>query len=97
MEVGIAIVGGGLGGLAIGVGLLERGFDAHIFEAAHELRTGSGTIISIAANGKRRASASRRASLPFLHRAGLGFSIVDCQRLLNVFFLLFFYVLKHDS
>jgi cation diffusion facilitator CzcD-associated flavoprotein CzcO len=40
LEVGIAIVGGGLGGLAIGVGLLERGFDAHIFEAAHELRTG---------------------------------------------------------
>jgi 2-polyprenyl-6-methoxyphenol hydroxylase-like FAD-dependent oxidoreductase len=78
LEVGIAIVGGGLGGLAIGVGLLERGFDAHIFEAAHELRTGSGTIISIAANGKRRASASRRAALRFLHRASLGFSVVHC-------------------
>jgi hypothetical protein len=52
LNVGIAVAGGGLGGLALGVGLLERGFDIHIFEAAQELRTDSGTIVSLAPNGE---------------------------------------------
>jgi hypothetical protein len=86
LEVGIAIAGGGLGGLALGVGLLERGFDAHIFEAAHELRIGSGTIISIAANGKRRASASNLCFFTFSAQR-LGSFIVPIHRVLIVFSL----------
>ncbi|GAQ81821.1 zeaxanthin epoxidase [Klebsormidium nitens] len=64
-EVGIAIAGGGLGGLALAVGLLERGFDVHVFEAAQELRTGSGTIIGLAAN----ANTALDGLKPGLHQA----------------------------
>jgi 2-polyprenyl-6-methoxyphenol hydroxylase-like FAD-dependent oxidoreductase len=51
MEVEIAIVGGGLGGLALAVGLQERGIQAHVFEKAPRLRKHSGTSIGIANNG----------------------------------------------
>lgn len=51
MEVEIAIVGGGLGGLALAVGLQERGIQAHVFEKAPRLRKHSGTAISVANNG----------------------------------------------
>ena len=37
--VGIAIVGGGLGGPALLAGLRSRGFDAHLYESAPQLRT----------------------------------------------------------
>eukprot|EP00983_Pelagomonas_calceolata_P028233 884114-Pelagomonas_calceolata.AAC.1 len=40
-----AIVGGGLGGLALAAGLQERGFDVQLFEAAPELRTATSTLI----------------------------------------------------
>lgn len=52
-RVSVAIVGGGLGGLALAIGLLEKGIDAHVFEAAKELRTDSGTVISVARNGRK--------------------------------------------
>lgn len=46
----IAIVGGGIGGLCTAIGLLNRGFDPVVYEAAEELRPiGSG--IGIAPNG----------------------------------------------
>jgi 2-polyprenyl-6-methoxyphenol hydroxylase-like FAD-dependent oxidoreductase len=34
----IAVIGGGIGGLAAGVALQQRGFEAHVYEAAPELR-----------------------------------------------------------
>ena len=51
MEVDIAIVGGGLGGLALALGLQERGIQAHIFEKAPKLRVHTGTAISLGLNG----------------------------------------------
>lgn len=52
MEVlDIAIVGGGLGGLALALALQERGIGAHVFDKAPKVRKHSGTSISISLNG----------------------------------------------
>lgn len=50
-ECDVAVVGGGLGGLALMVGLRKLGLDAHCFEAAKELRTATGTLIGLGGNG----------------------------------------------
>lgn len=52
LDVDVAIAGGGLCGLALAVGLQERGIDAHVFEKAPALRTDSATAISMALNGE---------------------------------------------
>ncbi|KAG0630223.1 hypothetical protein M758_1G163600 [Ceratodon purpureus] len=51
MEVDVAIVGGGMGGLALAVGLQERGIKAHVFEKSPKERKHFGTGISIGQNG----------------------------------------------
>lgn len=50
MDMDVVIVGGGLGGLALVVGLQERGIRAHVFEKAPTIRKHSGTAISLVAN-----------------------------------------------
>lgn len=52
-EMDVCIVGGGLAGLALAVGMQERGIRAHVFEKAPKIRPHSGTAISLAANGLR--------------------------------------------
>ena len=37
-DVEIAVVGGGIGGLAAAINLLQAGFDVHIFEQARAMR-----------------------------------------------------------
>lgn len=50
--VDVLIVGGGLGGLALAVGLSEqKRFSWAICEAAPELRTATGTLMGIGPNG----------------------------------------------
>lgn len=53
MEMDVCIVGGGLAGMALAIGLQERGIRAHVFEKATKVRPHSGTAISLAANGLR--------------------------------------------
>lgn len=48
----VCIVGGGLAGLALALGMQERGIRAHVFEKVPKIRPHSGTAISLAANGK---------------------------------------------
>ncbi|CAK9207035.1 unnamed protein product [Sphagnum troendelagicum] len=51
MDMDVVIVGGGLGGLALAVGLRERGIKAQVYERAAENRHNTGTAISIGHNG----------------------------------------------
>ena len=49
-RVEVAVVGGGLGGLAAAAALRRRGIDAHVFEGAEKLlrgSTGTGIMISV--------------------------------------------------
>lgn len=52
MDVDVAIAGAGLGGLALALGLKERGIVAHVFEAAPAPRTDGGTVIAFFRNGE---------------------------------------------
>lgn len=53
MEVDVAIVGGGMAGLALAVALQERGIQAQVFEKAPAKRKHFGTGMSIGQNGIR--------------------------------------------
>jgi 2-polyprenyl-6-methoxyphenol hydroxylase-like FAD-dependent oxidoreductase len=58
-EISIAVIGGGIGGLAAALSLLRAGFDVHVYEQATELRE-VGAGIQISPNASR-----------ILHRLGL--------------------------
>src|SRR5215468_1397327 len=46
-DLAIAIIGGGIGGLAAALSLAKAGFDAHVYEQAPELReVGAGIVVS---------------------------------------------------
>jgi salicylate hydroxylase len=46
-DLAIAIIGGGIGGLAAALSLVKAGFDAHVYEQAPELReVGAGIVVS---------------------------------------------------
>eukprot|EP00850_Spirogloea_muscicola_P010569 SM000062S19955 [mRNA] locus=s62:580934:583536:+ [translate_table: standard] len=47
----VAVVGGGLGGLAAAIALRKRGIDAHVYERNASISGGEGTLISLFANG----------------------------------------------
>src|SRR5262245_3963516 len=48
----IAVIGGGIGGLAAALALLQRGFDVDVYEQSVELRE-VGAGISVSSNGTR--------------------------------------------
>jgi salicylate hydroxylase len=50
-ECDILVVGGGLGGLALAVGLQNLNLNWLLCEAASELRTATGTLIGLGSNG----------------------------------------------
>ena len=52
LETDVAIVGGGMGGLALAVGLRNRGIQAHVFEKSPKERKHFGTSMTIGQNGK---------------------------------------------
>jgi salicylate hydroxylase len=49
----VAIAGGGIGRLVLGLALLPKGFDVDIFEQAVEMR-GLGAGVQLSANGTRK-------------------------------------------
>src|SRR6202050_1691832 len=48
----IAIIGAGIGGLAVALALIRRGIDVEVYEQAHELRE-FGAGVQVSANGTR--------------------------------------------
>jgi salicylate hydroxylase len=76
-DLPILIIGGGLGGMALALGLAGRGFRVRVLEQARELReTGAGLTVSGGANKPLerlgvgdvvRARSERAANLPMLH------------------------------
>ncbi|MBO1347226.1 MAG: FAD-dependent monooxygenase [Hormoscilla sp. GUM202] len=52
----VAIVGGGIGGLATAVALRKQGIDAHVYEKARELRP-VGASLGLAPNGLKSLEA----------------------------------------
>ena len=52
MHSEVAVVGGGIGGLAAALSLFRAGFDVHVYEQAHTLReVGAGIQVSPNASG----------------------------------------------
>eukprot|EP00274_Cyanoptyche_gloeocystis_P007377 CAMPEP_0196653076 /NCGR_PEP_ID=MMETSP1086-20130531/2656_1 /TAXON_ID=77921 /ORGANISM="Cyanoptyche gloeocystis , Strain SAG4.97" /LENGTH=503 /DNA_ID=CAMNT_0041984073 /DNA_START=77 /DNA_END=1588 /DNA_ORIENTATION=- len=70
IEVEVAIIGGGLGGLAVAVGLQQRGIDAHVFEAAPELRNVSQGVIGLFENGRKALGALHPPVLEEIKKSG---------------------------
>jgi monoamine oxidase len=68
--ISVAIIGGGIGGLAAALSLLRVGIDVHVYEQAREL-TEVGADIQISPNASR-----------ILHRLGLAVpaALMYCQR-----------------
>ncbi|KAJ7527029.1 hypothetical protein O6H91_16G033200 [Diphasiastrum complanatum] len=69
-EVEIAIVGGGLGGLALALALQERGITAHLYEKHHDLRSDTATAIGIGANGVKSLNGIRSGLSKVMEDAG---------------------------
>ena len=67
MPSNIAIVGGGIGGLAAALALIRRGIDVDVYEQAPELRE-LGAGVQISANGSR-----------VLHELGLAAALEKVQ------------------
>src|SRR5215475_2505397 len=64
-DLSVAIIGGGIGGTAAALSLLQSGFDVHLYEQARELRE-VGAGIQISPNASR-----------ILHRLGLGVALAN--------------------
>ncbi|KAJ7299752.1 hypothetical protein O6H91_Y159100 [Diphasiastrum complanatum] len=88
-EVEIAIVGGGMGGLALALALQERGITAHLFEKRgithahlfekhHDLLSDTATAIGIGANGMKALDGIRSGLSKVMEDAG---TYVSCRKL----------------
>ncbi|GFH12919.1 uncharacterized protein HaLaN_08700, partial [Haematococcus lacustris] len=79
--VDVAVCGGGLGGLAVTLGLRQRGFDAHVYEAAPQLRTATGTIVGLGSNAFTALNALDPQILPaLLPRGSKNLNSVTCVK-----------------
>eukprot|EP00850_Spirogloea_muscicola_P025422 SM003043S11861 [mRNA] locus=s3043:167:1590:+ [translate_table: standard] len=66
----VAVVGGGLGGLAATLALRKRGIDAHVYERNASISGGEGTLISLFANGLWALQDAYPDLIPQLKAAG---------------------------
>jgi salicylate hydroxylase len=67
VDVDIAVIGGGIGGLTLALALRDRGVSVEVFEQAEELRE-VGAAVALAANGSR-----------VLQRLGLGDELAEAS------------------
>jgi 2-polyprenyl-6-methoxyphenol hydroxylase-like FAD-dependent oxidoreductase len=67
--VGVSIIGGGIGGLAIAIALLGRGFEVNVYERAQALRP-VGAGLTLSPNGLSSLEAIRPGLVDELKKAG---------------------------
>ena len=48
-QMSVAVIGGGIGGLAAGLALLQAGCDVHVYEQVHELRERAESLLNVPA------------------------------------------------
>ena len=69
-EVEIAVIGGGLIGLAVAIGLQRHGIDCTVFERAPRLRSVSQGILGLHSNGIRALELIHQDIVPLLRQRG---------------------------
>ncbi|NES90084.1 MULTISPECIES: NAD(P)/FAD-dependent oxidoreductase [Okeania] len=75
----VAIIGGGIGGLATAIALRKKGIDAHVYEKARELRP-VGAGLSLNPNGLKALEAIESTIVEQLKQAGSILKVVSLQK-----------------
>ena len=75
----VAIIGGGIGGLATAIALRKQGIDAHVYEKARELRP-VGAGLSLNPNGLKALEAIEPSIVEQLKQAGSRLKVISLRK-----------------